>query len=109
MLPKSKRIPRKAFKPLLDSRIYLNSEHFSLKIAPSLKVMVAVTVSKKVSKSAVVRNRTRRRVYKAFESLFPTLSNNLFMFISKPGIDKLNSTEVEEELKKLLINNKFIV
>jgi len=109
MLQKSKRIPRKAFKPLIDSRNYLNSEHFSLKLAPSNKVLVAVTVSKKVSKSAVVRNRVRRRAYNAFKTILPSLKNHLFMLISKPGIEKLKSPQIEDELRKLLTKSNLIV
>ena len=101
MLPKSRRIPRESFKPLLLSRKYLNSEHFSLRVAPSTKPRVAVSVSKKVSKKAVVRNRVRRRVYSVTATIFPQLSNNLFLLIAKPRSEKVKGQELKDELAKL--------
>lgn len=102
MLPKSKRIPRELFKNLLNSRKYLNSPHLILRIGPSERVGVAVSVSKKVSKKAVVRNRTRRRIYSAISPLIPDLDNNLYLVVAKPGADKLKGEALKSELAELI-------
>ena len=101
MLPKSSRIPRALFKPLLESRQYFNSAHFSLRVAPSDKVRVAVSVSKKISKSAVVRNRIRRRAYSTLRPTLPHLPNRLFLLIAKSGVEKVKGQVLIDELAGL--------
>jgi ribonuclease P protein component len=102
MLSKERRIERKLFKPLLESRNYLHSEHFMLKTAPSAQAKAAVSVSKKVSKSAVARNRVRRRAYAAIHTLFPTLGAKLYLVSAKPGSEKLKGEAIASELAGLI-------
>ena len=102
MLSKSNRIPRKSFGPLVGSRKYYNSDHFSLRIASSEGVRVAVSVSKKVSKKAVIRNRIRRRVYSVVRGILPYLSSRLFLLIAKPGVEKVTGQVLQNELAALL-------
>ena len=102
MLSKNKRIPRALFKPLLESKKYFNSQNFSLRVAPSEETRVAVSVSKKVSKLAVVRNKIRRRAYSAVLELIPKLSKTLFLIIAKPGAEKIKGDALKDELGKLL-------
>lgn len=102
MLPKSRRIPRGLFKPLLESRKYFDSAFFSLRVASSDIPRVAVSVSKKVSKSAVIRNKVRRRVYSAARDLIPILTNKLFLLIAKPGAEKIKGQSLKKELAELL-------
>jgi len=104
MLSKNKRIPRKLFKPLLESRKYFNSEHFSLRVAPSEEVRVAVSVSKKISKKAVVRNKVRRRVYSAMRDIIFSLHAGLYLVVAKHGSEKTGGRELENELKALVVN-----
>jgi len=104
MLSKSKRISRKLFKPLLGSRKYFNSEHFSLRVAPSEETRVAVSVSKKISKKAVVRNKVRRRVYSAMRDLVSSLRVGLYLVVAKHGSEKIMGKELENELKLLVVS-----
>ena len=102
MLPKSKRIPRKLFKPLLESKKYFNSKNFSLRTASSVgETRIAVSVSKKVSKKAVIRNKVRRRAYSAVSKFIPNLSKNLFLLIAKPGVEKISYEDIKDELGEL--------
>jgi ribonuclease P protein component len=95
MLPKRERIPRSQFAGLLQSRAYKNSAHFTLRTAPSPSgARFAVSVSKKVSKSAVVRNRVRRRAYTAL----PKAGQGLYLLIAKPGVERVKGEELREEL-----------
>lgn len=102
MLSKNKRIPRKLFQPLLESKKYLNSQNFSLRVVSADETRVAVSVSKKVSKKAVVRNKIRRRVYSAVLEFIPRLSKNLFLIIAKPGAEKIKGDTLKIELGELL-------
>jgi|SRR3989344_8070370 len=102
MLPKTHRIPRKLWKPLLESRVYFNSPHFLVRVANSETPRLAVSVSKKVSKSAVVRNTVRRRVYATVSTFLPTLTKNLFLIIAKPGSQLVKSEALRAELAGLL-------
>ena len=102
MLPKEKRIPREQFKELLLSRKFSNSPHFSLRIGVATMPRFAVAVSKKVSKSAVVRNRIRRRVYNVISSSIDLFSPGLYLFIAKSGADKLKVEHIKTELDKLI-------
>ncbi|MEX2013574.1 MAG: ribonuclease P protein component [Parcubacteria group bacterium] len=103
MLPKSRRIPRKLFKPLLASGRYFNSEHFSLRVGSvENEARLAVSVSKKVSPKAVVRNKVRRRVYSATDDLIPHLSGRLFLLIAKPKAQNIKGQNLKDELVELL-------
>lgn len=102
MLPREKRIARKLWSPLLASRNFKNSTYFSLRSAPGeSQARFAVSVSKKVSKSAVVRNRVRRRVYAALED-FASITPGLYLFSAKPGAEKVWGEDLKKELRKLL-------
>lgn len=101
MLAKSQRIAREGFKPLLESKKYANSAYFSLKTASQSHFKAAVSVSKKVSKKAVLRNRTRRRAYGALAALMP-IKPGLYLFIAKPGAESLSASEIAGEFATLI-------
>lgn len=100
-IPKNKRIERKLFGVLEESKRSTNSKNFFLKTAPSNESKVAVIVSKKVSKKAVVRNKVRRRVYSIIKTLLPTLNNKLFLLIAKPTAKDAKGDALKEELSEL--------
>lgn len=103
MLPKSRRIPRQLWKSLLASGRYFNSEHFSLRVGSAEnEARLTVSVSKKVSQKAVIRNKIRRRVYSATGELIPRLSRRLFLLIAKPGAEKIKGQNLKDELAELL-------
>lgn len=98
MLPQSSRIPRSEFAEILKSRHFSNTAHFTLRVAPGgNKAKFAVSVSKKVSKSAAVRNRTRRRAYSALPSAEP----GLHLIVAKSGAQNVKGEELKAELALL--------
>jgi ribonuclease P protein component len=102
MLAKSKRLPRKLFLVLRGPGRTFHSEHFSLRTAESGDdTRIGVSVSKKISKLATTRNRTRRRVYAAVSEALP-LPKKLFLISAKTGADKLKGESLEAELAELL-------
>lgn len=63
---------------------YVRSSFLSARISkcPGSQTRFAVVVSKKISKKATVRNRSRRRVYAAIRGLYPTLPGGYGIIIS---------------------------
>lgn len=103
MLAKKNRIPRKLFKNLLEEKRYFNSPHFSLRVAHSTdNARIAVSVSKKVSKKAVDRNKLRRRAYATVLPMVKDLRNKFYLISAKPGAEKLKMEQLREEIMNLL-------
>ena len=65
---------------------------------------VAVMVSKKVAKSAVKRNRIRRRVYSVVEKLQPPLkaSVDLIVMVYDEKVAEMDYPELEDTLTKMI-------
>ncbi|MEK7135523.1 MAG: ribonuclease P protein component [Patescibacteria group bacterium] len=72
---------------------------FSLRLSPHDNVKVIISVSKKVSKSAVVRNTIKRRIRPIVKKLF--LKPAQYLLVVRPGAEKLKGKELELELSKL--------
>lgn len=108
MLPQNRRISKKDFSHILSRGKRLNSEHFLLYIAPtegapSPKSRVSFSVSKKVSKTAVGRNKQRRRGYSVASKYLGRIKDGHFLFFSfKKGGDKLSVSAIEKEVSELL-------
>ncbi|OHA92319.1 MAG: hypothetical protein A3J09_02475 [Candidatus Zambryskibacteria bacterium RIFCSPLOWO2_02_FULL_51_21] len=73
---------------------------FSLRVSPGEKVEVIISVSKKVSKSAVVRNTVRRRIRPILKNI--SLKPAKYLLIAKPGAEKLKGKTLEEELIRII-------
>lgn len=85
----------------------------ALKYAPNRRRQVyraAVVVSKKVNKSAVVRNRIRRRVYEQIRSLSPLLQEpyDLVFTVFSEEVAGLASDKLAATLKDLLKQARVI-
>ena len=104
MLPKNRRISRQLLKTIVSQRRHFGSQNFSLQIAPSDKAQFAVTVSKKVSKKAVIRNKIRRRTYSAIEKFIAKVKPNLYLIVAKPGAQNLKGEELKRELQALFVS-----
>jgi ribonuclease P protein component len=107
MLPKKKRLTRALFKPLLNAREQAHSPHFWLKAIPAESPRLGVSVSKKVAKSAVVRNRIRRRVYTELARLNSALRPAYYLVVAKSGAEKIRGEELKNELKSLVAGRRL--
>lgn len=69
----------------------------------------AVVISKKVIKSAVGRNRVRRRVYEAIRSLLPeyTIKNDCIFVIYSKDIKEMNFAELTKLIQGLLEQSRI--
>jgi ribonuclease P protein component len=109
MLPKSERLSVRDIAILENGRSVFGS-HLSIRYSPvppsalsetSLKKF-SVTVSKKVGKTAVLRNRIRRRVYVALLEAKASISKSVFvMVMPKKECDTLAIAEIKSELTAL--------
>lgn len=76
--------------------------HFALRTSLSVKTEFIISVSKKVAKSAVVRNTIKRRVRAAFRTLAINLKPGIYLIIARTGSENIKGKELENELKSLL-------
>lgn len=77
----------------------------SLRISPSDKTEIVISVSKRVSKSAVVRNTVKRRIRPILKKL--PLKTAKYLFVTRPGVENLKGKELENELKLLIAGRKL--
>lgn len=65
---------------------------------------IAIVVSKKVLKSAVGRNRIRRRLYELFRHELPALEehHDIVCIVTSPEVYSADSEELKQELTQLL-------
>jgi ribonuclease P protein component len=108
MLPKNRRLNRPQFSNVLSLGKRFTSPHFLLyvfKDKVSTPSKFAFSVSKKIAKKAVDRNRYRRQGYSVIskqEKNIPT--GFLCIFIFKKGIYPISFFEMEKEIVVLLSN-----
>lgn len=102
MIPKTSRINREDFEKIMKKGGFLNSPFFTLRFLknPLNTTHFSVVVSKKVAKTAVSRNKIRRRAY----SILRKYAKNPYfaILIGKKGVEKATFSEVEADIKKLL-------
>ena len=113
MLKKQNRIHgRSVFKRILNSGQMARGDLISLNYSPSRgkNLKSAVVVSRKVSKSAVKRNRIRRRIYEVVRlNYLPlNLKVNLIFIVFSQDIDLLSYQELVERLDGLMKKAELI-
>ena len=111
MLPQKQRVPRKMF-PLLSSKgvkIFSNNLLILRFISKEdgLNSRFCFSVSKKVSKSAVVRNRLRRAGYRFLKEYIPKIDSKIVAVFSFKKVSK-NNEDIAESLKLILKESKLI-
>lgn len=78
--------------------------HFYLRLSLADKTRVIISVSKKVSKKAVIRNRIKRRVRAVMRDLIKNLKPGIYLVIAKSGAEKIKGEELKNELKSLFVS-----
>ncbi|WP_416674045.1 ribonuclease P protein component [Egbenema bharatensis] len=123
-LPKLHRLRRRqSFNAVYHLGIKRATPHLILRaLAPSLPELgdacsrtrlpptrLGVSVSQKVSKRAVVRNRIKRQIKAAFRCLLPKLSPGWqLVVVVKPNAIECDYEEFLRELKQLLVNAEVL-
>lgn len=108
MLPKNKRIPREMF-PLLSNAKVLSNDLFLLKFVSNKRYgsRFGFSVSKKISKKAVDRNRLRRAGYRSLRELMTEIKPNTLAVFSFRKIPK-DGQEINQKLKLILKRSELI-
>ncbi|MBX4181451.1 ribonuclease P protein component [Candidatus Parcubacteria bacterium] len=75
--------------------------HFSLRSTPMEATSFIISVSKKVSKKAVVRNTIKRRIRAILKEFKPSLKAAKYLLIVKPGAELVKGPELKSELGTL--------
>ncbi len=113
MLPKSRRISREEFSSILKAGKRYASSHFTLYVAQNKANLkkpsqFSFSVSKKIAKSAVERNRLRRRGYSAIKGLVKEVKHGyLLMFSFKNKTVSVES--IHKELGELLSDSAVLL
>ena len=117
-LPSKHRLKRRSdFKTVYQQGVRRYSRHLILRAVPIVPesldqpspTKIAVSVSRKVNKKAVVRNRLKRLVKASFLSLLPQISPNwLMVVILKKEAQECKYEHFLRELEELLIKLKII-
>ena len=109
MFPKQRRIPRKIFPLLSNGAKTFRNKLFLLRfvVVEGSKSRFSFSVSKKISKSAVVRNRLRRTGYKYLKEHLSAIKPNTlvqFSFVTNPK----DNMEVGENIESILKLSKLL-
>lgn len=78
----------------------LSTPHLTLRVTPSETLKVIISISKKVSKKAVVRNRIRRRIRPILSTL--KLEPATYLLMVKEGSEEVKGASLKAELAALL-------
>lgn len=112
MLPKRNRVEKALFKDILTLGRVFNTTHLSLRAIKENKKQeskFSFTVSKKVAKSAVDRNRIRRRGYAALALVWARIPDSFVgIFSAKSGIAAISFEDLSLEVKNILAGAKML-
>lgn len=108
MLPYSQRVRKEYFEEIFKKGSFFGGKFLNLNILKKSKNSLkyscfAFSVSQKVSKSAVLRNKLRRRGYSIIQKKIENIKPGyLCVFVLKKGVLDLNFDQLSGELEKLL-------
>ena len=111
MLKKERRIGRELLKKLVKPTVFANSTLISARIysIKGEKSKFSFSVSKKVEKSAVLRNKMRRAGYEAIREKLPLIKEGFafrFTFNKKP---QNNKQDIIEAVNKIFQQNDLLL
>lgn len=100
MLKKKNRLSNSEFTSHFKTGRRQQSEYFTVVTNQADVFKAAVVVGKKVYKSAVDRNRIRRRIYTALN--INQNKNQILLILVKPPFAKLNRRQQQKEINDLI-------
>jgi len=103
MLNKKHRATSSHIREALSKGLTRHSENFSVRIAPSKSTTkVAIVISKKVSTTAVGRNKLRRRIREALQ-VTKCPKGSLLVLYAKKGALSLSLQDIRKEVAGFLV------
>lgn len=108
MIPKTNRINREDFEKVMKKGGFLNSSFFTLRFLKNVenKGNFSVVVAKKVAKTAISRNKIRRRAYSVIGKYVKT--PYFIILFGKKGVEKATFSEVEADIVSVLEKAKIL-
>lgn len=106
MLRRSHRLSTKQFDEVIKSGKAVHSAFFLARTLPSPDgvVRIAAVTPVKIAKKAVIRNRTRRRIYEAVQPILETVKEPvLAIILAKSGALTAPSDALTVDLKALFV------
>lgn len=108
MLPKSKRLSTKAFKEIIEKGQSFHGPFLILRAINNVATSgFGVSVPKKVAKSAVLRNKMRRRVYTVIKSL-KIKKGFSGVVILKIGAPNLTFGVLKSDIEKVFVKSLIL-
>ena len=110
MLPSSKRLSIPLLKTVMDKGRLVHSSLFSVKILKTAhSSRFSVVVSKKIAKSAVDRNKTRRRTFAALSTLYGRITPGTHaVFMVKAPLLKASLQEITHALEEFFVKTELL-
>jgi ribonuclease P protein component len=102
MLKQNERLSREQFAHYNRVGKKVHGEYMSLSRSNSPTFHGSVVVSKKVAKSAVVRNALRRRVYSQLYGVKTKVEAGVFIFFLKPGAAAISKAALRVAVVELI-------
>jgi len=101
MLKKAQRLSAKQLEEVMKKGSVSHSSLFLLRYLSGQKdTRIAAVLSKKIGKTAVVRNNTRRRIYAAVRPLVHSVVNGVHIVIfAKQDLAMIKVADLAEEMK----------
>lgn len=108
MLPKSKRLTTEEFKKVIEKGQSFHSPFLIIRLLSSpQQSRFSVSVPKKVCKNAVDRNKIRRKIYSIISNFDPKLGFDVIVIV-KPGFEKLDYREMNDETVKIFVKSSLL-
>ncbi len=102
MLKKKERLSRSEFNRFFSVGKRFHSPLFTIIYAPNPTFHASAVMGKKIGKTAVLRNKFRRRVYAGYERMHKlTPLTGVYIVIAKSGAEKASFEMIERELSAL--------
>jgi len=110
MLSKANRLSIKEFDLVVKTGREVHSPFFSMRYVPGDALKFSPTAPKKTFKTAVERNRTRRRIYGAARTIFKAkkIKTSLIVLIIKKDISDIDSPSLVRMLDDLFVQARLI-
>jgi ribonuclease P protein component len=110
MISRSKRLTTQLFKEIIQKGTAFHGQFFIVRCLNTQGLSrFGVSVPKKVSKTAVERNKARRRVYSIIKKYQERLvSGKNAVFIMKVGSEKISFAELSNEIEKIFVKSGLL-
>lgn len=109
MLPQKKRLNRQEFNRFFSVGTRFHSPSFMLIYSPDTVFHASAVASKKIWKTAVERNKFRRRVYDVLRKYEAENSTQgAYIFIAKKPAEHATYADLKNEMSELVLKSKRI-